>query len=271
MSKTLRILYLGDIMGKPGRETVKFCLPKIRKKFEVDIVAAQAENVSHGKGMSSMHMRELQQMGVDFFTGGNHSSERRSLLPFLENPQEPVISSINRPDLNPKWGAKILSTKNGNVLFVSLLGQTFPETKDKIKNPLNAIDEVLEEFSNSKIVAKIVNFHGDFSSEKRVIGFYLDGRVSAVIGDHWHVPTADAMLLPGSTAHITDVGMCGTLFSSLGVTKETIITRWQGGKAHNEIDQNPPYQLNAVLVEVDISTGLSKKITQIQEVLEKLD
>lgn len=267
---TLKVLYLGDIMGSSGREVVKERLPILSKKLDVDVVVAQAENVSHGKGMNPNHMRELQEAGVDFFTGGNHSIERVALKPLLENPFEPVLAPINQPGVDPDWGVKILSTHLGDILFVSVLGATFPELTEPIGNPLKAMDGVLKAVEDQKFIAKIVNFHGDFSSEKRVIGFYLDGRVSAVIGDHWHVPTADAMVLPGGTAHITDVGMCGTLLSSLGVSKEVIIARWLGNKARNEISEKPPYQLNAVLLEIDIATGFARRITQIQEVLEKL-
>jgi 2',3'-cyclic-nucleotide 2'-phosphodiesterase len=120
------------------------------------------------------------------------------------------------------------------------------------------------------VVARIINFHGDYSSEKRVFGYYLDGRMSAVIGDHWHVPTADALVLPKGTAHITDVGMCGTLHSSLGVKVSTIVERWYSGKtSKNEMELKGPVQFNAVLIEVDTNSGLSKSIVHIQRTLEQ--
>src|SRR5688572_7961745 len=189
--KTIRILYLGDIMGRPGREVVTQHLAALRTKHAVDVVIAQAENVSHGKSMTPAHMRELQAAGVDGFSGGNHTTERPTLKPLLANPKEPVLAPINQEGVDASWGAKIIDTPKGKVLFVSILGSTFP-TPVQIKNPLVAIDEVLKKHEHIKRVATVINFHGDFSSEKRVMGYYLDGRVSAVIGDHWHVPTADA-------------------------------------------------------------------------------
>lgn len=268
MGKNLIVLYVGDIMGRPGREVVAQVLPDLRKEHAVDLVIAQAENVSHGKSMSPGHMRELQRLGIDFFTGGNHTIERPSLLGMLEDPNEPVIAPINQDGVQPGWGAKTIQTKHGTVLVVSLLGATFPHMADPAINPLLAIDNLLASIPE-KPVATIVNFHGDFSSEKRVIGYYLDGRVSAVIGDHWHVPTADAMVLPNGTAHQTDVGMCGTLHSSLGVTKEIIINRWRdGATGRNEIAEGRPHQFNAALVTINCDTGLATDITPIQKIIE---
>lgn len=268
---TLKVLYLGDIMGSPGRAVVAHELPKLRAEFAPDIVVAQAENVSHGKSMTPTHMRELQKAGIDFFTGGNHTIERPSLFPLLADPAEPVLAPMNQPGVEPDWGIKVLPTPKGDVLIMSLLGTTFPELAAPIGNPLRALDAALAAVEGQNFAAKIINFHGDYSSEKRVVGFYADGRVSAVIGDHWHVPTADAMVLPGGTAHVTDVGMCGTLLTSLGVSKELIITRWRDGvKNKNDIALHDPFQLNAVLIAVRTKTGLATKMTPINRVLEKL-
>lgn len=265
----MNILYLGDIMGRPGRDIVAKLLPGLREEFAVDLVIAQAENVSHGKSMSTHHMRSLQRAGIDFFTGGNHTTERPSIHALLADPNEPVIAPINQPGTEPSWGAKTIVTLKGNVLCVSLLGTIFPNVEAPMTNPLRAIDDVLRQTAKQDFVARIVNFHGDWSSEKRVVGYYLDGRVTAVIGDHWHVPTADAMVLPNGTAHITDVGMCGTLHSSLGIALKNIIDRWKDQKAtKNLMDEDKPYQLNAVLVTVNAKTGLAKSITQIQKTLQ---
>ena len=270
MPRDLTILYLGDIMGKPGRQVVRALIPELRKAHAIDIVVAQAENVSHGKSMTVGHMRELQEMGVDFFTGGNHTIERPALLPLLADPNEPVTAPINQAGVEKSWGAKTLQTSYGPLLIVSLLGATFPTPAEPARNPLLAIDEILAEKAKDH-VATLVNFHGDFSSEKRVIGYYLDGRVGAVIGDHWHVPTADAMILPKGTAHITDVGMCGTVHSSLGVTKEIIMRRWRdAAKVKNEIAEDGPYQCNAVILTINTKTGLATTIKSFQKIIESV-
>lgn len=266
----MTILYLGDIMGRPGREVVKKLLPGLRRKHKIDLVVAQAENVSHGKGITPAHMRELMLAGVDCFSGGNHTIERPATAALLDDPSIPVLAPLNQAGVKAGWGAKIVATKKGQVLVVSLLGTIFPNLNQPALNPLSRVDEVLATFKD-KFVAKIINFHGDFSSEKRVIGYYLDGRVSAVIGDHWHVPTADAMVLPKGTAHITDVGMCGTLHSSLGVGLKTIVERWRdGARNKNDIAEGGPYQLNGVIVQIGQRSGLAKSIVCVNRVVGKV-
>jgi calcineurin-like phosphoesterase len=215
-------------------------------------------------------MRELQAMGVQVFSGGNHTTERPAIKSLLEDPNEPVLAPINQPDVEPEWGAKVVETKHGNVQVISLLGTVFPNITAPMQNPLHAIDDVLAK-TPGPYAARIVNFHADWSSEKRVIGYYLDGKVSAVIGDHWHVPTADAMVLPKGTAHMTDVGMVGTLHSSLGVSVETIVARWHDGVANkNDMAEGGPYQFNAVLIEIDPKNGLARSIEPVQKVVETI-
>jgi calcineurin-like phosphoesterase len=154
------------------------------------------------------------------------------------------------------------------VLVISLLGQIVGRDADKpTDNPLKIVDEILEREKSVKRSAVVVNFHGDFSSEKVVVGHYLDGRAALVVGDHWHVPTADARVLPGGTAHMTDVGMCGTLDSSLGVTYESVLPRWlRQQPTKNVLATEPPYQFNAVLVEVG-DDGLAKSAEHVQKIL----
>ncbi|MBA3758092.1 YmdB family metallophosphoesterase [Candidatus Saccharibacteria bacterium] len=258
----MKILYVGDIMGRPGVDVVAKVLPDLIQEYAVDFVIAQGENVTEGRGMSIEDMQELQSYGVDFFTGGNWSLFREGVL----TDEHPVIRPANYPDGTPGVGYKRVTYATGSVLVVTLLGKIVGKDAGKpIKNPLQTIDEILETADKSDAI--VVNFHGDYSSEKRVIGYYLDGRVSAVIGDHWHVPTADAMVLPKGTAHITDVGMCGTLHSSLGVKTDTIITRWRDGLVNkNELETEGPMQFNAVLV--NTVDGLASDISHIQTIFE---
>jgi metallophosphoesterase (TIGR00282 family) len=262
----MKILYIGDIMASPGMKIVQELLPDMRREHQVDLVIAQAENVSDGKSMTPIDMKLLQAAGVDFFTGGNHTPKRTDLHALLEDSKQPVIMPANMAELVGK-GWKYIDSPQGPVLVISILGQTVG-TKVEITNPLQKMDEILGKNEGKHRVATVVNFHGDFSSEKRVIGYYLDGKVTAVIGDHWHVPTADAMVLPKGTAHITDVGMCGTLHSSLGVKFETIIARWRDEVVNqNEIELGGPLQFNALLIETDNRTGLAKTIQSIQKIL----
>ncbi len=250
-------------MGAPGREIVKETLPDLRVRYNVDLVIAQAENVSHGVGMTPQHMQELMSAGIDAFTGGNHTYKKSGIHDFLKDDSQPVIGPANLP-VTPGKGYKYIATPKGDVLIISILGTIFPlKEHEETDNPLNTIDQILAEENGRKRIATIVNFHGDWSSEKIVFGQYLDGRVSAVIGDHWHVPTADARVLPNGTAHITDVGMSGALNSCLGVKSDLIIARWRDNiRNKNELEDSRPYQLNAVLIEVGRDT-LAKQISHI--------
>lgn len=258
----MNILYLGDVMGPVGVEVVQGNLQKLRSAHNVDLVIAQAENVTEGKGMSVADYQTLRRSGVDCFSGGNWTLYREELIPLLSDPNAPVVRPANYPEGTAGMGYKFVSTSKGAVLVVSLLGQIVGKDADKpTDNPLQVIDQILEQASATPHVATIVNFHGDYSSEKVVIGHYLDGRVSVVVGDHWHVPTADARVLPGGTAHMTDVGMCGSLDSSLGVKYDSIIPRWRGGHpTPNLLETKGSRQLSALLTSVDEATGLATSV-----------
>lgn len=265
----MNVLYIGDIMATPGQRAAAKILPELRSEYTIDFVIAQSENSDpNGKGPGEQEIKSLQALGIDFFSGGNHSLTGPNSTVLYANPEAPIIRPANFGAV-PGSGYKIVPTPFGNILIVSMLGQTVGKHLE-ITNPLQKIDEIYEVTKDQDIVARIVNFHGDYSSEKRVFGYYLDGRFSAVIGDHWHVPTADAMVLPGGTAHMTDVGMCGTLHSSLGVKTSIIAKRWKSGRASkNEIEQAGPLQFNAALIDIDTSTGLSRSIEHIQRIIDQ--
>lgn len=264
----MNILYIGDVMGESGIRILEKHVPSLRKELELDLVIAQAENLSDGKGARIDDFAHLQACGVDFCTGGNHILKREEIFPQLADPDEPIIRPANYPVGTPGLGYKYVETRSGNVLVISLLGQIVgKQAADSVDNPLDVIDHILHEEKDARRVATIVNFHGDFSSEKRIIGYYLDGRVSAVIGDHWHVPTADASILPKGTAHITDVGMCGSLDSSLGVKFDVLIPRWRDGVVtKNVLETEGRMQFNALFCKIDEKTGLATEVRQIQKV-----
>lgn len=256
-------------MAKAGIEVVEAMLPRVRHEHSVDMVIAQAENVTEGRGISPGDFARLQKAGVEFFTGGNWTLYRPEIIGHLNDPNQPIIRPANYPEGTPGMGYKYLSTSKGKVLVVSLLGQIVGKDADKpIDNPLKVVDEILSSQIDVRPVATVVNFHGDYSSEKVVVGHYLDGRVSLVVGDHWHVPTADARVLPGGTAHMTDVGMCGALNSSLGVRYDSIIKRWHDGvPTRNIMETEGPRQFSALLVRVDESNMLAQSVTHIYETI----
>lgn len=265
----MNILYVGDVMAEPGLLLTEKLLPAMRRKYSVDAVVAQAENLSDGKGVRQADYKRLLAAGVDFCTGGNHTLYRDDIFPQLNDPAQPIVRPANYPPGTPGLGYKYFDTPKGRVLVVSLLGQIVGKDADKpVDNPLKVVDAILKQEQSTPRSATIVNFHGDFSSEKRIIGYYLDGRVTAVVGDHWHVPTADASILPGGTAHITDVGMCGSLDSSLGVKFDPLIRRWRDSvKTRNEMEHDGRMQFNALLITADPQIGLAKNVEAIQQVL----
>ncbi len=266
----MNILYIGDVMGEVGLEVVERVLPQIHKGKKADLVIAQAENVTDGRGITPADFERLKKAGVDFCTGGNWTMQNEAIFPALTNPDEPIIRPANYPAGTPGLGYKYTRTKFGQVLIISLLGHIVGRDAQKpVDNTLQVIDKILEKEKPTRKIATVVNFHGDYSSEKFIIGYYLDGQVTAVIGDHWHVPSADAEVLPKGTAHISDVGMCGSLDSSLGVKFKSVILRWRDGiKTRNLLEDSGRRQFNALLVEVDEQTGLAASAEQIHQIFD---
>lgn len=261
----MNILYVGDVMGEMGMRTVAEVLPKLRRERAIDFVVAQSENVTEGKGIIPEDFKRLRSYGVDFCSGGNWSLKREEIISLANDPNVPIIRPANYPAGTPGHGYKYARTVKGDVLVISLVGHIVGRDADKpIDNPLKVVDEILEREKSHNRVATVVNFHGDFSSEKVVIGHYLDGRATLVVGDHWHVPTADARVLPGGTAHMSDIGMCGALDASLGVKFESVIPRWREDHVtRNELETSGPRQFNALLISTN-DQGLARSAEHIQ-------
>lgn len=261
----MRVLYIGDIMGEFGRWAAAKELPTIKDEYKPDLILAQAENVTHGRGLKIEHYKELRDIGIDGFMSGNHILALPETNTLVSDQNHPVTRPANYPEGTPGKRYKIIKGQGGDVALITLLGQIVGKDADEpTGNPLHVIDELLELEDVEQASVKIVNFHGDYSSEKVVIGQYLDGRVSAVIGDHWHVPSADGRVLPSGTAHISDVGMVGARNSSLGVKTDIIVKRWHSQTpSRNELEESGEYQFCAVLFEVDESSGKAVGIEQI--------
>jgi hypothetical protein len=263
----MNILYIGDIMAEPGMRVVEKVLPGLKRQHSIDLVIAQAENVTDGKGLSRDDFNRLKRLGIDFCTGGNHSFTREDIFPQLSDPAQPVIRPANYPAGTPGLGYKHIETPKGRVLVISLLGRIVGKDAElPMDNPLQVVDQILRAEQAKPNAAIVVNFHGDYSSEKRIVGHYLDGRVTMVVGDHWHIQTNDADVLPGGTAHITDVGMCGSLDSSLGIRYKGLVERWRDGyQNRNEVETGGRMQFNALLVGTD-DRGRALSATAIRQV-----
>lgn len=257
----MKILYIGDIVAKIGRRAVAQVLPELKNEKQIDFVIAQSENMSTGNGLTIKSVNEMREAGVDFFSGGNHSFRKKEFYPYFEDNSVPVIRPANYPGKAPGRGWAITNTPFGKVLVINVMGQTF--NGPQFDHPLKTIDAILEDTKDEKLAASIIDFHGDLTSEKVAIGFYYDGKVSAVVGSHIHVSTADAKVLPGGTAHITDTGMTGPIDSVLGVKKEIIIKRWLDQlPAQHDWPTTGAVQFSSVLIDID-SNGKAKSIEQI--------
>ncbi len=257
----MKILYIGDIVAKIGRRAVSQVLPQLIEEKQIDFVIAQAENMSTGNGISFKAIKEMESAGVDFFTGGNHSFKKPEGVELMEKPNSNIIRPANYPGQTPGRGWKVAETPFGNILIINALGQTF--NGPQLDHPLKVIDAILEQNKDEKLAAILVDFHADLTSEKVAIGFYYEGKISAVVGSHTHVSTTDARILPGGTAHISDVGMTGPIDSVLGVKKEVIIEKWLN-QLPNRFDwpKTGIVQFSSVLIDIG-SNGKAKSIEQI--------
>ncbi len=255
----MNILFLGDIVGRPGRTSVARWLPKLRRTHPIDFVVANAENAAGGTGATPDVLDELKRHGVEAFTMGNHVWSKKNLLAALARFPE-MARPANYPDGAPGQGAIIVETSKGvKVGLLNLLGRVY---MDPLDCPFRAADLALEALRAETPIV-LVDMHAEATSEKIAMGWYLDGRCSAVLGTHTHVQTADEWIMPQGAAYITDVGMCGPLHSVLGVDRNIIIDRFLSGMPARFELAKGPLVLSAVLLEVDEATGRARHIERI--------
>lgn len=262
----MKLLIFGDVVGKLGRAGVKLTLPKWREKFAPDVVIANVENIAHGKGIGVSQIKELRDAGVDIFTGGNHSIEGKDAGKILSDETIPILRPANMSPNLPGRGAILFDVKqkSAKLLVINLIGQV--HMRQNFDSPFHEIDKILAEYEN-KTPYKIIDWHAEATSEKVVMGHYLDGRVSAVFGTHTHVPTADAKILPHGTAYISDIGMVGPLNSIIGVEVEPAFKRFRD-QIHAPMDvvEAGPIEVNAILVDLG-DNGLAVDIRHLREIV----
>jgi metallophosphoesterase (TIGR00282 family) len=216
----VKVLFFADVIGKPGRDLLIKRLPDLRKRFGADAVVANGENVTDGTGIRPNHADALLAAGVDVITTGNHTWRQREIYRYLDE-QPRIIRPYNFLASAPGRGVTVVDTSGGRLGVVNLSGQLY---LNPARSPFEVVEQALEELHG--VCAVIVDLHAEATSEKVAMGWHLDGRVSAVIGTHTHVRTADAKILPGGTAYITDAGMCGPRDSVIGVKKELVLERF---------------------------------------------
>jgi metallophosphoesterase (TIGR00282 family) len=255
----LRILVIGDIIGKPGRKAVKEILPGLCDEHNIDLVVGNGENAAGGLGLTPSTAEELFDSGIDVITTGNHIWAYKEIIPYLDS-ELALLRPLNYPPMNPGRGYLL---KN-NVLIINLVGRVF---MGHVDCPFRAMDQLLAEFEH-KSIPIIVDFHAEATSEKVAMGRYLDGRVSAVLGTHTHVGTADAHILAGGTAYVTDIGMVGPIDSVIGDDPDSVINRFLTQIPSRLSVGKGKVSFDAILVEVDEKTGKAVDIKRIQKVVD---
>jgi 2',3'-cyclic-nucleotide 2'-phosphodiesterase len=255
----MRILFIGDIVGRSGRTIVLQRLPQLVRDWKLDFVAANGENAAGGFGITEAVYQELVDVGVDVITGGNHSWDQKEALVFIERAPK-LIRPINFPSGTPGRGAALLDARNGaRVLVINAMGRIF---MDPLDDPFAAVDRELSACPlKASADATIVDIHGEATSEKQAMGHFCDGRASLVVGTHTHAPTADHHILANGTAFVSDVGMSGDYDSIIGMDKDEPLTRFlrkiPGARFEPALGEAT---LCALAVETDDATGLARRL-----------
>ncbi len=252
----MRLLFLGDVVGRAGRQAVARELPRLRERYKLDFVAINGENSAGGFGITESIFEELLAAGADVVTLGNHAWDQKEALVFIQR-HDRLLRPLNFPEGTPGKGAGLFRATNGaDVLVINAMGLVFmPE----LNCPFRAVEREVEACGLRRGADVILlDFHAEATSEKQAIAAYLDGRVTGVVGTHTHVPTADARVLPGGTAFMCDIGMCGDYDSVLGMTKEEPINRFLTKIPRGRFEPAVgPATVSGLAIEVDDSTGLA--------------
>ena len=255
----MRILMIGDVIGRPGREAVHRVLPRLRDEEGIDLVIANGENAAAGFGLTVDTASELLDSGVDVLTSGNHIWDKKEFIPYLDDVHGdgiPVVRPANYPGA-PGVGV----IRRRGVAVINLMGRVFMAQLDC---PFRTVDRLLEELREAEDTpVVIVDFHAEATSEKQAMGWYLDGRVSGVFGTHTHVGTIDTRILPGGTAYLTDVGMTGPVDSVIGSDTRAVLDRFLTSMPQRLEVAKGPCTFNSALVEVDETTGQATHLERI--------
>lgn len=256
----MRICFIGDVVGRPGREAVSSLLPDIIEKHKIDFTVINCENAAAGYGITAKTADELLAAGANVLTSGNHIWSNKEAYGLLDS-QPNILRPANFPPDNPGRGSGVYEARNGaGVGVLNLIGRTFMTPADC---PFRRADEELEKIGADADVV-LVDFHAEATSEKQALGYYLDGRVAAVLGTHTHVTTCDEHVLPQGTAYITDVGMTGPLGTILGVQRDIAVRRFVTAMPERfEVPKGGPAALSAVIIEVSLDNGLAKDIQRL--------
>ena len=267
MSRTIRLLFIGDIVGKPGRELTRRAIPPLIDRYSLDLVIANVENAAGGFGITRKIGESIREYGVDVMTSGNHIWDKKEVIDYI--PTQPrLIRPANYPKGVPGHGHYEATTALGDmVTVINIMGQVFMANLD---NPFRIVLETIEKLRNRTPII-LVDFHAETTSEKMAMGWHLNGKVTAVVGTHTHVQTADNRVLSDGTAYITDVGMTGPHDSVIGVEKQAALSRFLNGMpARFETATGDP-RLNGVVITADSTTGLATDIERISLSVQEIE
>lgn len=255
----MRLLFIGDIVGRPGRETLQAWLPRLKQEIQPNMIIVNGENASGGKGLNQKSVRFLFEQGVSGITMGNHTWDNKEFFEIIQN-ETKIVRPANYPEGTPGQGYTYIRYNDIEVGIINLMGRTFLPPLDC---PFRTADRILEEMrKRTKII--LVDFHAEATSEKIAMGWYLDGRVTAIVGSHTHVQTADERILPNGTAYITDVGMTGPSDGVLGTDREAVIKKFLTQlPVRFEVAKGESRQLNAVVIDIHKETGKATGIKRI--------
>lgn len=260
----MRLLFLGDLVGRNARDEVAAQLPGLREKHKLDAVIVNAENSANGFGITPQICQDLYAAGVDVITTGNHIWDQREIIPHIERDQK-LLRPLNFPDATPGRGATIIEMPRGQkIMVVNLMARLF---MDALDDPFAAMDKLLKHHRlGADLQAIVVDFHGEASSEKQAMGYHLDGRVSLVVGTHTHVPTADVRILPKGTGYQTDAGMCGAYDSVIGMEASLALHKFVRKMPGERLrPAEGQVTLCGLIIETDDKTGLCTSIAPLRQ------
>ncbi|NQU99240.1 MAG: YmdB family metallophosphoesterase [Parcubacteria group bacterium] len=262
----MKIVFFGDIVGRPGRSALRKVIPEIKEKYNPDVIICNGENLAHGKGITEKTVRSIIDAGVDVITSGNHIFKKEG-VEILEQGKLPVIRPANYPPDVPGNGFMTLNIGTEKLLVINVIGQAF--FGEDFDSPFRKLDEILDSKEASSANAIFVDAHTEVTSEIKGLGYYLDGRVTACIGTHTHIPTADSRILKKDTAYLSDAGMVGIKDSVLGVGKEEVLAKFLTQMpAKFQIEDHGVCEVSGVYIESKEGSIKAKKIESIYEEVE---
>lgn len=257
----MKVLFIGDIIGNPGRKAVKELLNGLIDRNNLDLIIANGENAAGGFGITPDIAEELFGLGINVLTTGNHIWDKKEIIPYIPT-QKMLLRPANYPPGVPGFGSAVVSAPSGETLgVINVNGRVFMDAM--LDCPFRGVDAELEKMKG-KTKAVFVDFHAEATSEKMTMGWYLDGRVSAVVGTHTHVQTADERILPKGTAFISDAGMTGPLDSVIGIDKTQAVGKFLTQMPRKFDIPSKDIELNGVILDIDAESGLSRDITRVK-------